>query len=58
MRVVSATLLLLLVDKGTAFFVTTRRPPTFGQGETKICMAAGADVEKVIKTSPSAVDPL
>ena len=55
MRVVAATLLSLLVDKGAAFFVNR---PTFGQGETKICMAAGADVEKVVKTSPSAVDPL
>jgi hypothetical protein len=56
MRVVSATLLVLLVDKGAAFFVTTRH--TFGHGETKICMAAGADVERVVKTSTSAVDPL
>ena len=54
MRVVAATLLLLLVDKGAAFFLT--RPTV--QGETKICMASGADVEKVVKTSPSAVDPL
>lgn len=55
MRVVSATLLLLVVGEGAAFSVTR---PAFGQGETKICMAAGADVEKVVKTSPSAVDPL
>eukprot|EP00986_Skeletonema_menzelii_P004929 scaffold1724_cov150-Skeletonema_menzelii.AAC.2 len=55
MRVVAATLLWLLVDKGAAFFVTR---PTPGLGDTKICMAAGADVEKVVKTSPSAVDPL
>ena len=53
MRVVAATLLLLLVDKGAAFVT---RP--IGRVETKICMAAGADVEKVVKTSPSAVDPL
>jgi len=56
MRVVAAiTLLVLLVDEGAAFFVSR---PTFGYGETKICMAAGADVERVVKTSTSAVDPL
>ena len=55
MRVVAATLLLLLVGKGAAFFVTR---PAFGQGETNICMAAGANVDRVVKTSPSAVDPL
>mmetsp|Transcript_9777 Transcript_9777/g.14867 ORF Transcript_9777/g.14867 Transcript_9777/m.14867 type:complete len:770 (+) Transcript_9777:70-2379(+) len=55
MRVIAATLLLLLVGKGAAFFVTR---PEFGQGETNICMAAGAYVDRVVKTSPSAVDPL
>ncbi len=55
MRVVTSTLLLLLVGKGAAFFVTR---PAFGRAETKVCMAAGADVERVVKTSPFAVDPL
>lgn len=51
MRAVTATLLLLLSDKGSAFFVT--RPSSVN---TKLW--ATADVEQTQRTTSAAVDPL